>query len=311
METVFFVFDGIDRAREAGAMLVRTLRAVVVLLVFGLVGACATEPPPPPPAASTAAPAPRVDFADLEARFDARLGVYAIDTGTGREIAHRADERFNYASAIKSLLAGAVLRRNVDLDKVVAYTDADVQPNSPVTKDRRSVTVREAAEAALLQSDNTAANLLFAEVGGPAGLAAVLRDIGDTTTHPDRLEVELNSAIPGDVRDTSTPRAMAGSLRAFLLGEALPADKRDLLAGIMRRNKTGTELIRAGVPSEWPVADKTGTGDYGTRNDIGVIWPPGRTPIVLALMSSRATADASYDNKLLAEATSRVMNALR
>ncbi|WP_116109618.1 class A beta-lactamase [Amycolatopsis ruanii] len=291
-------------------MVVRTLRAVVVLLVFGLVGACAAAPPPPPPA-SPAAQVPQVSFADLESRFDSRLGVYAIDTGTGREIAHRADERFNYASAIKSLLAGAVLRRNVDLDKVVTYTDADIQPNSPITKDRRSVTVCEAAEAALLQSDNTAANLLFAELGGPAGLAAVLREIGDTTTHPDRLEVELNSAIPGDIRDTSTPRAMAGSLRAFLLGDALPADKRDLLVGIMRRNRTGAELIRAGVPSEWPVADKTGTGDYGTRNDIGVIWPPTGAPIVLALMSSRGTPDAEHDNKLLAEAASRVVDALR
>nr|WP_308431340.1 class A beta-lactamase [Amycolatopsis deserti] len=281
---------------------------MAVLLVFGLAGACAAAPPP---TTSTAAPVPQVSFADLESRFDARLGLYAIDTGTGREIAHRADERFNYASAIKSLLAGAVLRRDVDLDKVLTYTDADVQPNSPITKDRRSVTVREAAEAALLQSDNTAANLLFAEVGGPAGLAAVLRETGDTTTHPDRLEVELNSAIPGDIRDTSTPRAMAGSLRAFLLGEALPADKRDLLVGIMRRNRTGAELIRAGVPSEWQVADKTGTGDYGTRNDIAVIWPPTGAPIVLAVMSSRDTADASYDNRLLAEATSRVVDALR
>ncbi|GAB3577859.1 class A beta-lactamase [Amycolatopsis endophytica] len=293
-------------------MLVRTLSTLTAALAFGLVTACATETVPPPPATSAASPAPvQVDFGDLEKQFDARLGVYAIDTGTGREITSRADERFAYCSTIKVPLAGSLLRRGADLNEVLRYTSADVVANSPTTKDRTSVTVREAVEAALTQSDNTAANLMYRELGGPATVGDVLREIGDTTTHVDRTETDLNSAVPGDIRDTSTPRALATTLRAFVLGDALPADERDLLTGIMRRNTTGAETIRAGVPSDWTVADKTGSGSYGTRNDIGVLWPPSGAPIVIAVLTSRATEDAAYQNALLAQATARVVEALR
>ncbi|MDQ0383118.1 class A beta-lactamase [Amycolatopsis thermophila] len=292
-------------------MIVRSLQALTAVLAFGLVAACAAETSPPPPATSVSVAAPRVDFADLEAKYDARLGLYALDTGTGREIGFRADERFAYCSTIKVPLVGALLRRGDDLNEVLTYSGADVVDNSPYTKDRTSVTLREAVESALTQSDNTAANLMYRELGGPSALGAVLREIGDTTTHADRTETDLNTAVPGDIRDTTTPRAMAATLRTLVLGDALPADKRDLLAGIMRGNTTGNATIRAGVPSGWSVADKTGSGSYGTRNDIAVVWPPSGAPIVIAVLTSRATEDAGPQNPLLAEATARAVGALR
>ncbi|WP_229373144.1 class A beta-lactamase [Umezawaea beigongshangensis] len=267
----------------------------------------------PVPAGNSAAD-PAADFAELERTFDARLGVYAIDTATGREVAHRDGERFAYASTHKALSAAAVLRRNTlpEMEEVVRYTAADLVDYSPVTEKHveTGMTLREVADAAIRFSDNTAANLLFRELGGPAALGEALREIGDTTTHVDRLEPELNEALPGDVRDTSTPRALATSLRAVAVDDALPAEKREVLVDLMRRNTTGDKTIRAGVPDGWVVGDKTGSASYGTRNDIAVVWPPDRAPIVLAVLSSRATADAARDDVLLARATEVVVEVL-
>ena len=278
----------------------------VLLLVLLLLTGCAARTAAPAPAPPAAAP----PFPELEARFGAHLGVYALDTGSGKEVAYHADQRFAYASTIKALATGAVLRNGTALDKVLAYSSEDVVAHSPVTGGRTSVTLREAARAALQQSDNTAGNLLFGELGGPQGLNAALREVGDTTTHADRTEVALNEAVPGDVRDTSTPRAMATALRAFLLGDALPADSRAVLEGWMRGNTTGATLIRAGVPAGWTVADKTGAGNYGTRNDLAVAWPPSGAPVILAVMSTKDVQDASHEDGLIAQATSAAFAAL-
>lgn len=292
----------------------RVRRAALAALVLVPLTACAAEAPAPVPPSSTAV-APQPDFAALERTFDARLGVYAVDTGSGREFAHRADERFGYASAHKAFSAAAVLRRTgiAGLAKVLTYSRADLQENSPVTEKHvaTGIPLRDAIDAALRYSDNTAANLLFRELGGPPGLATALRGIGDTTTHVDRIEPGLNDLAPGDIRDTSTPRAMATGLRAFALGTALPPDEQAVYTGMMRANTTGATTIRAGTPAGWAVADKTGTGGYATRNDIAVVWPPGRAPIVLAVMSSRQAAHAEHDDRLIAQAAKLVLDALR
>ncbi|MET8998771.1 class A beta-lactamase [Amycolatopsis sp. NPDC004169] len=288
----------------------RLRRFALAALLLVPLAACTAETPQP-----TTTSAPQPDFAPLERSFDARLGVYAVDTGSGREITHRPDERFGYASTHKAFSAAAVLQRTgLDgLTKHLTYTRADLQPNSPVTEKHvtTGLSLREAIDAALRYSDNTAANLLFRELGGPAGLAAALRGAGDTTTHVDRIEPGLNDLAPGDVRDTSTPRAMAGSLRAFALGPALPPEKQTVLTDIMRANTTGAALIRAGAPAGWAVADKTGTGSYATRNDIAVVWPPGRAPIVLVVLSSRRDKDAEHDDRLIAQAAKLALDAFR
>lgn len=254
-------------------------------------------------------------FDALERRFDARLGVYAVDTGSGATVVHRADERFAYASTIKALAAAALLAVTTpaDLDRIVRYSRADLVPHSPVTERHVAdgMSLRDLAEAAVRYSDNTAANLMLDRLGGPAGLAARLRALGDTTTRPARTEPTLNEATPGDVRDTSTPRALATDLRAYVLGDALGAEDRTVLTGWLRANTTGGTTIRAGAPAGWTVGDKTGTGGYGTRNDIAVLWPPDGAPVVLAVMSSRTAKDARPDDALIAEATRLTVAALR
>lgn len=184
---------------------------------------------------------------------------------------------------------------------------------SPVTEKyvATGMSLREVMDAALRYSDNTAANLMFGELGGPAAVGTALRDLGDTTIHVDRTEPTLNETNAGDVRDTTTPRAMAGTVRAFTLGTLLPQDKQAVLTDTMRANTTGGELIRAGVPVDWRVADKTGSADHATRDDVAVIWPPGRAPIVLVVLSDKPARDAKYDNKLIADATRATVTALR
>lgn len=254
-------------------------------------------------------------FAFLEKSFDARLGVYALDTGTHRTVGYRAGERFAFASTAKVLSAANVLKQSsdADLDRVILYTENDLVSYSPITEKHvaTGMSLREICDAALRYSDNTAANLLFAELGGPKKLDAALERIGDRTTHVDRVEPELNTAVPGDVRDTSTPRVLAADLNQYALGPVLNRTDRGLLTGWMRSNTTGDALIRAGVPAGWTVADKTGSAAYGTRNDIAVLWPPnGAAPIVLAVLSTRDTQDAAYDNALIARATTVTLAAL-
>jgi beta-lactamase class A len=290
--------------------------AAAGLLALAAVPACGqqTESASGSPASSRRSASPAAatkptggEFRKLEREFDARLGVYALDTGTGRTVAHRADERFAYASTFKALAAGAVLRKygTDGIDKVITYSRDDLVENSPVTDDfvETGMSLRGLCAATLWYSDNTAVNLLLDELGGPDGLEKVLEELGDDVTEMDRYEPDMSEGAPGDIRDTSTPRAMAADLRAFLLGDALERDERRLLRQWMETNRTGDTLIRAGLPDDWTVADKSGTAGYGGRNNIAVVWPDdGGNPIVMAVMTTRGERGAERRDALLAKA---------
>ncbi|MGC4789642.1 class A beta-lactamase [Micromonospora sp. DT178] len=251
-------------------------------------------------------------LAELERKFDARLGVYALATGTGDTIVHRADERFAFCSTFKGLAAAAVLHRHPlsHLDTVVRYTADDLMKSSVITRRHvaSGMTIRQLCDAAVRHSDGTAGNLLLRDLGGPAQLTAYARSLGDAVTRMDRTEPAITTAIPGDLRDTSSPRALGTTYQRIVLGDALPPEKRAVLRDLLERNATraGTQRVRAGVPRGWTVADKTGTGDYGTVNDIAVVWPPTSAPLVIAILSSRATRDAEYQQALIAEAAAYV-----
>lgn len=297
-------------------------RAVLAVVMAGLAAAgCGwltpSSPPAaptPPPTTGTATPDVTAEFERLEETFDARLGVHAIDTGTGNTISHRADERFAYASTFKPLAAGAVLAETGadELDTVVHYSTDDLVTYSPVTEQHAGtgMPLRDLADAAVRYSDNTAGNLLLQHLGGPEAFARILRSLGDEVTEPARWEPELNEYTPGDNRDTSTPRALATSLQAYAVGDALSDTDREILVDWLVRNTTGDDLIRAGVPAEWRVGDKTGAARYGTRNDIAVLWPPEGDPIVLAILTDRQDIDAEHDDALLAQAAGIVVAAL-
>lgn len=255
------------------------------------------------------------DFAQLEEDFDALVGVYAIDTGTNETIEYRSDERFAFASTYKALAAAILLQQNSpeDLEEVITYTEDDLVPYSPVTENYidSGMTLLEIGEAAVRQSDNTAGNLLYEAIGGPNGFEQALRHIGDKVTQAERLEPDLNVFTPGDTQDTSTPKALATSLQAFALSDILSEEKKELFNDWLQGNATGDPLIRAGVPEDWIVGDKSGAASYGTRNDIAVVWPPNREPIVVAIMSRHQNEDAKYDDVLIAEAAKITINALK
>jgi len=301
-------------------------RAFVGATALLTLAGCAQDPTPTsapssaPAGTPSATPAPSTvphdHLVELEREFDARLGVYAVATGTGATLAHRADERFAFCSAFKGLAAAAVLHRNPlsHLDTVVMYTEDDLMASSTITRQHvaTGMTIRQVCDAAVRHSDGTAGNLLLRELGGPAGLTAYTRALGDTVTRSDRFEPDITTAVPGDPRDTTSPRAIGADYQRIVLGDALDPDKRAFLRDLLERNATraGAQRVRAGVPQGWTVADKTGTGDHGTVNDIAVVWPPGTAPLVVSIMSSKATADAGYDQALLAEAASYAVDAL-
>jgi beta-lactamase class A len=289
-------------------------RIASVAASLALVSLCGCGGKAQPSAATVASPA-GTPFTRIEHRYHARLGVYAVDTGTGRTVAYRADERFAYASTAKALTAGLLLKRATDaqLDQVVHYRRSDLLEWAPITSKhvRTGMRLRDLIAAALRYSDNTAANLVTARLGGPRAVQAALRGLGDTTTHVDRTEPTLNEATPGDIRDTSTPRVLGTDLRHFVLGNVLPGDRRTLLTGWLVTNTTGGPYIRAGVPAGWKVGDKTGNGGYGTRNDIAIIWPPGGAPIDIAVQSDRGAKNAASDDALIADATKAALAALR
>ncbi|PFD99288.1 class A beta-lactamase [Priestia megaterium] len=255
------------------------------------------------------------EFAKLEDKYDANLGIYALDTGTNKTVTYHPDERFAYTSTHKALAVGALLQQKSieDLNERIFYTRDDLVNYNPITEKHvdTGMTLRELADASLRYSDNTAGNLILQQLGGPDGFKEALENIGDDVTLPERFEPDLNEVNPGETHDTSTPRALASSLQTYVLGQALPEDKRALLTDWMKRNTTGDALIRAGVPKSWEVADKTGAGSYATRNDIAILWPPKGNPIVLAILSNRTEKDAEYNDKLIAEAAKQAVKALK
>jgi beta-lactamase class A len=248
-------------------------------------------------------------LAALERRNGGRLGVAALDTASGRRVGHRGDELFPLCSTFKFLAAAFVLAR-VDrgeekLDRRVVFSDKDLVTYSPVTKNHvgpGGMSMAEICEAAVTLSDNTAGNLQLASFGGPAGLTAYARSLGDRATRLDRIETELNEAKPGDPRDTTTPAAMLDTMQRLLISDALSASSRDRLIGWLLASKTGARRLRAGLPADWRVGDKTGTGNNGTANDVAIAFPPGRAPILIAAYYTESTIPDDARNAVIAEA---------
>jgi beta-lactamase class A len=248
-------------------------------------------------------------IAGIEQRTGARIGVAALDTGSGQRLDYRSEERFPMCSTFKFLAAAAVLKR-VDegqekLNRFVSYSAKDILEYAPITKTHLQdggMTLGGLCAAAIKQSDNTAGNLLLETIGGPGGLTNFVRTIGDEKTRLDRKEPELNNVSPGDERDTTTPAAMCADMQRLLLGNALSESSRRQLEDWLQHNETGTLLIRAGVPKTWIVGDKTGRCGNGATNDLAIIRPTGRAPIVVTIYTIGSTGPAGERAGIVAEA---------
>jgi beta-lactamase class A len=272
-------------------------------LFLGIGAALATACAPGANSSPRPVTAPRSEldgFAGVEASVGGRVGVFALDTGSGRHLAHREDERFAMCSTFKWALVAAALARidrgEVSLDERVHYDPSDLLEYAPITRDHvaeGSLTVEALAKAAITTSDNTAANLLLTKVDGPPGLTRFFRRLGDPVTRLDRNEPTLNINARGDVRDTTSPRAMAGLMRSVLCGDVLSLGSRERLIGWLNACETGRVRLRAGLPADWTIGDKTGTGLEGAVNDIAIVVPPRRAPILIAAYMSDGASSLS------------------
>ncbi|KWN81056.1 class A beta-lactamase [Burkholderia ubonensis] len=256
----------------------------------------------------------QAQLAGLEKALDGRLGVFAWDSTKNVVLAHRATERFPVNSTFKALLAGQALALDAHppglMNKYLAVSAGDIIKHAPVTEKfvGRNMTVAQLCQATVETSDNPAANILMRELGGPESLTSFMRSIGDNTFRLDRYEPELNTAIPGDLRDTSTPEAMVRSLHTLTLGGGLRPPQREQLRNWLLGTVTGSRRIQAGVPPGWRVAGKTGSGAYGAAHDLGLIWPPDRPPIVLAIYSHLNEPNAAWREEIIA-AAARIVSA--
>jgi beta-lactamase class A len=276
--------------------------------------ACGRAPAVPGPATpDTSAVYERLD--ELERHYNAYAGLFATDLASRRTSAHRDDDPFAMCSTFKAYAAARVLQKaergELDLQQAVFIDPAALLPNSEVTAPQvgQTMPLAQLCAAALQRSDNAAANLLLGAIGGPPAITEFARSIGDDRTRLDRWEIDLNTAIPGDPRDTSTPRALGSGVQNLLTGTVLGEPQRRELENWMRSNVTSALSIRAGLPPGWTTADKTGTGDYGSTNDIGIAYGPNGQRVLLSLMTrSRApNQDADPLQPLIAEVTRSVL----
>lgn len=248
-------------------------------------------------------------LAAIEQECGGRLGV-SVKSGAGRHLQYRNDERFPLCSTFKLLLAAAVLsrvdQRQDHLQRRITYTERDMLSYAPITRQHLAqgqMSVADLCQAAICYSDNTAANLLLNVIGGPSALNEYLQQLGDRSTRLDRMEPALNSAEPGDPRDTTTPDAIVADMERLLLvpapHAALRPGSRAQLIRWMKANTTGDERLRAGLPPNWTVGNKTGTGDHGTTNDIALILRPRRAPLLAAVYYTESSLDSAARNTVI------------
>ncbi|MBB5517186.1 beta-lactamase class A/beta-lactamase class A CARB-5 [Rubricella aquisinus] len=246
----------------------------------------------------------------IERDLGARVGFYMRDVESGEVITHAADDRFPLNSTFKLLACGAALhsvtKGDARLTDTVQLDEIEIVSYSPAVQAHMAVgngtlSLDDACRMTLSVSDNTAANVVLSKIGGPAGLTAYLRSIGDAVTRLDRMEPDLNAARPGDPRDTTTPRAIANSVEHLLLGEGLPAPSRAILRGWLAQHSVADDLFRAALPPDWAIEDRTGAGGYGSRSIVAVLYPPQRQPIIAALFITETDASFPRRNAAIAE----------
>lgn len=250
---------------------------------------------------------------DAASSLKARVGVAVYDTGNGQVWRYHADERFPMASTSKTLVCAALLRRGEPLmSQQVLIRKGDVQSYAPVLKNRvgQKVSASDLCAITLRTSDNTAVNAVLDVLGGPSSVTSFLRSMGDRTTRLDRNEPALNEGTPGDERDTTTPDAMVETLRRLVLGSVLDEASRMQLTEWLIGNEVAGPLLRASVPADWRVADRSGAGGFGTRGIAAVMWPPDRDPVVAAIYLTETAASLEERNAAIASIGRAIANAV-
>ena len=250
----------------------------------------------------------------VEERLDARLGMLVRDTGDGRSVQYRAAERFPMTSTFKTLACAALLQRvdqgSEDLARRVVFEEHELVSYSPISSQHvgpPGMSLGELCAATLAVSDNSAANFILDALGGPEALTAFLRSSGDQHSRLDRRETALNEAVPGDLRDTTTPAAMADTLERLLLSDLLSLTSRRQLWHWLEANEVADSLFRASLPNGWRIADRSGAGGYGSRSLTAVILPPEREPVIVTVYLTESGVEMPARDTAIAEIGAAVM----
>ena len=253
---------------------------------------------------------------DLEKQSQGRLGVALTDVASGQRASYRGDERFMMLSSFKTLSAAYILARadrgEARLDQRIPIAESDLVEYAPVTKQHvgaRGMTLAELCQATITTSDNTAVNLMHRSYGGPQALTRFVRSLGDEVTRHDRYEPELNVPHASQPLDTTSPNAMNRTLGALLFGRALKPESRKLLRSWLVANQTGGARLRAGLPADWTVGEKTGTYSKVGANDAGFAQAPGGTPIILSAYLETTAIPMPDRDRIIAE-VGRLIGAL-
>ena len=287
--------------------------ARIVLAVLGLGSALAIQSP----AFALDADILSRSVQEEEKRLGARIGVAVIDTKDGTRWNHRGDERFPLNSTHKAFTCAAFLNKvdksQLALNQTVSVAPASLVPYSPVIEKYvapQTISLDEVCRAAVSYSDNTAGNVITDAIGGPSAFTSFMQSIGDNKTRLDRKEPELNEATPQDARDTTTPNAIAESLRKIIRGDALTVPSKTLLVGWMVQDKVADALLRAAIPKTWTIADKSGAGGHGSRSIVAVIWPDSRAPVIVGVYITQTVASMSESNAAIARMGKALAEAL-
>ena len=256
--------------------------------------------------------------AEIEEKLSARIGMAVYDQETGKSWEYHANDRFPLSSTFKTIACAALLKKveqgEENLGRRIVFAKEDLVTYSPITENHtapKDMSLEDLCHATMTMSDNTAANLVLNSLGGPVAVTEFIRSVGDKTTRLDRIETELNEATPGDLRDTTTPKMMASAITKLILGDALSPASRSQLKEWMIANKVADSLIRASVPEDWVVADRTGAGGYGSRSITAVMWPPHRKPIIAIIYITETKAAFKDRNAAIAEIGTAIVNVLK
>lgn len=251
-----------------------------------------------------------------EAHLGARIGIAVVDIASGETVSYRGNERFPLNSTYKALLCGALLSKadkgELSLNDTTQFSQSELVEYSPVTSKfvaPATMSWQQLCSAAVSESDNTAANQVTKKLGGPAAITQFIASSGDSVTRLDRYEPELNSAIPGDLRDTTTPLAVSKTLQKLALGDVLTPRSRAQLVQWMRDDKVANPLLRSVLPAGWEIGDKTGAGANGSRSIISIVWPQKNKPHIVSIYITETNATMAQSNDAIARIGTAIFTA--
>ncbi|MDT0755548.1 BlaZ-like penicillin-hydrolyzing class A beta-lactamase [Mammaliicoccus sciuri] len=276
-------------------------KLIIMIASILLLSACST------------ADATTQDLKKVEDKYDANIGVYALNTATDEEITFNEDKRFAYASTFKAVSSAMLLEKTPhnELNKKVHVSKEDIVPYSPVLEKfiNKDITIKKLIEATMLYSDNTANNMIIEELGGYKEVNKRLKSLDDKTTKPSRMEPELNNYDPKNNRDTSTPQAFGKTLNKLINDGRLSKENKAFLIDLMINNKSGDTLIKKGAPKNFKVADKSGQAiTYASRNDVALVYPKGESkPIVLVIFTNKEGKTDKPNDKVVSETAKVVL----